>query len=124
MVAVGVERDDEPGVALVEDVTEPGDERLAAVRRRHRDDVDRESEPVGLLACDADRSVGRVVVDEQDVEIEPGASEDRRRLLDLGEHGLDRSGRVVGGHHDGAAHEVRLVVAVAHGLVVYPDVRP
>ena len=90
-MAVGVEGDDEAGLAALEHVTQPGEQRTAAVRRRRVDGVELEVESEGLLSGDRNGAVRRVVVDEEDVEPEAASREDRSSLLDLGEHRGDRT---------------------------------
>jgi hypothetical protein len=104
VAAVGVEGDDEAGRISSNDVPEAGEECGAGDATRARDHLERQAEAFRLAPGDGRSSVGRVVVDEQHVELGAGAAQRRRRLVQLRQYRSDRRRLVVGPHHDRATH--------------------
>ena len=86
------------------DVPEAGEERGAGDATRARDHLEGQTEAFRLAPGDGSSPVGRVVVDEQHVQLDAGAAQCRRRLVQLGQDRSDRRRLVVGPHHDGATH--------------------
>ncbi len=82
---------------------ETGQLRATDPQVRPGEHLQLETEPGCFFNGDACGVVGARVVDEQDVELDPGATHHRCGLLDLCQHRADRRTGVVGGEHHRAA---------------------